>query len=140
MSNTRLHIAQIIKYGISGASGGLLQLLFLYIFVDLLNWWYLHGVVCAYLIALIIVFSLQKFWTFRDYSMNTFRRQSLLYLSIAIIAFALNVIFMYILVDLVHISHIGAQVIVVGVVGILTFLFNKTFTFRGEHKKNDFLL
>ena len=130
MSDASFNVVQIIKYGVSGVSGGVLQVFFLYIFVDVLHMWYIHGVVWAYLITLVIVFSLQKFWTFKDYSMQTIRRQSMYYLVIAVIAFALNVSLMYILVDLLHMSHISAQIIVVGVVGILTFLLNRNFTFK----------
>lgn len=108
----------------------MLQIFFLYLFVDILTLWYMYGVVCAYLATLVIVFSLQKFWTFQDYSVDNFHRQSLLYTLFALGSLALNVMFMYMLVDVFHFWHIGAQVIVVGVVGALSFLLNKMFTFK----------
>lgn len=127
-------ILQIAKYGISGVVGGLVQLAFLYVFVDRLGFWYLYGVVSAYLVALVIVFTLQKFWTFQDYSMNTFHRQSFMYTMIATVSLLLNVVFMYALVDWLHLWHMVAQVIVVGAVGILSFFLNKVFTFTSKNQ------
>ncbi len=123
---------RIVKYGISGITGGVLQVLFLYIFVDRFGLWYLQGVVFAFLVSLVVVFFLQKFWTFQDYSVESLRRQSFLYTVIAVVALGLNVLLMYVFVDVFHFWHIVAQCIVVGAVGTLTFLMNKTFTFSGK--------
>jgi len=123
---------QVAKYGITGAVGGLIQVLFLYVFVDIFNFWYIYGVVFAYPIALIIVFSMQKFWTFQDYSMDVIHRQSLMYTIITFCALLLNILMMYILVDIVHVWHIAAQVIVVGVIGVSSFFMNKAFTFNNK--------
>lgn len=120
---------QIAKYGIAGAIGGVIQVLFLYVFVDIFGFWYLHSVVFAFLVALLVVFSLQKFWTFKDYSTDRVHRQSFTYALIAICALLLNVFLMYILVDVFDVWHITAQVIVVGFVGVGSFFMNKTFTF-----------
>lgn len=49
MRFTTQELFQVIKYGISGVVGGVLQVSFLYIFVDRLGLWYLYGVVSAYL-------------------------------------------------------------------------------------------
>lgn len=122
-------IWRIVKYGVCGVSGGLLQVLFLYIFVDKLEWWYLQAVVVGFLISLVVVFTLQKLWTFEDYSLERLHRQSFLYGSIAMLALALNVTGMFILVDILHVWHILAQVMVVGAVGAFTFLLNRMFTF-----------
>ncbi len=129
MTYTLQDFKQIAKYGISGVMGGLIQLGFLYLFVDIFGVWYLYGVISAYLVALVVVFALQKFWTFNDYSMESFHRQTFMYTIIAAGSLALNIITMYIFVDIFHIWHMLAQVIVVGVVGALSFLLNKMFTF-----------
>jgi len=123
---------QIVKYGISGVTGGFLQLIFLYTFVDVFGFWYIYGVILAYLVALVIVFSMQKFWTFRDYSMDGFHRQSFLYTMIAAASLILNIVSMYILVDIFHLWHIAAQILVIVVVGVLSFFLNKTLTFTRE--------
>jgi dolichol-phosphate mannosyltransferase len=120
---------QIAKYGISGVTGGVIQIGFLYVFVDRLHMWYLYGVIASYSISLIVSFSLQKFWTFQDYSTDGFHRQSSSYIVIALGALVLNIMFMYVLVSVFHFWHIVAQGIVVGIVGTSTFLLNKTFTF-----------
>lgn len=123
---------QVVKYGISGTIGGTLQVAFLYIFVDLLHLWYIYGVTSAYFVALIVVFTLQKFWTFQDYSIDKFHHQSLRYMLIAFAALLLNILLMYLLVDIFNYWHIGAQIGVVFFVGALSFLLNKVFTFNNK--------
>lgn len=123
---------RIVKYGISGVTGGVVQVTLLYVFVDYFGLWYIRGVVFAFTISLAITFVLQKFWTFQDYSINNFHQQSFKYVVIALGALLLNVVFMYVLVDIVHLWHIAAQGIVVGVVGGITFLMNRAFTFNGK--------
>ena len=128
-------IWQVVKYIISGATGGMLQVFFLYILVDRLGIWYIHGVIFSFLMSLAIVFTLQKFWTFRDFSVEKLHRQTSLYTTIAMVALGLNVLLMYILVDIVHLRHIVAQFFVVGFVGSLTFTLNKIFTFNDIQPK-----
>jgi putative flippase GtrA len=120
---------QITKYAIVGATAGVLQVSLLYVFVDKLAMWYIHGVLYAYLISFITAFSLQKIWTFRDCSLKSVHRQSFHYTVVAIMALVLNVALMYVLVDFLHIWHMGAQTVVVGGVGVITFIMNKKFTF-----------
>lgn len=127
---TPTQVWQIVRYGISGVSGALIQIFFLYTFVDLYGWWYLYGVIASYSLSLIITFTLQKFWTFQDYSIERVHVQSFRYIGIALGAFVLNVVLMYVLVDVMAMWHLSAQIIVVFVAGTLTFLLNKIFTFK----------
>ncbi len=126
------HLLQVVRYGVSGITGGLVQVAFLYVFVDWLTLWYINGVVLAFSISLVCTFVLQKFWTFQDYSVDSIKRQSYLYILIALGALMLNIVSMYTLVDLFHFWHIGAQVVVVLLVGTLTFLMNRMFTFKNH--------
>lgn len=126
-------VLQILRYGISGVMGGVLQVILLYIFVDIFGLWYIYGVIFAFSISLILTFLLQKYWTFQDYAIDTVHRQSLWYIFIALGALALNISFMYILVDIFHFWYIMAQIVVVGTIGILTFLLNKRFTFNSNN-------
>ncbi len=120
---------QIIKYGISGVTGALIQMGSFYVLVDFFGVWYLYGVVLAFVLSLIITFMLQKFWTFEDYSTNKLKRQSFMYGVIAVCALILNVGFMYLLVDVLDFWHITSQIVVVLTVGTLTFLMNRFLTF-----------
>ena len=129
---SRAHLWQVVRYGLSGITGGLVQVAFLYVFVDWLALWYIYGVVLAFSISLIITFILQKLWTFQDYSVDSIRRQSSFYILVALSALVLNIVSMYMLVDIFHLWHIGAQVAVVLLVGTYTFLMNRMFTFKNH--------
>lgn len=124
---------RIIRYAISGGLGGVLQVFFLWIFVDLFGVWYVHGVVGAFLVTLVIVFFLQKFWTFQDYSKEYMHEQSFSYALIAVGTLGLNIVLMYVLVDLFGVWHVLAQAVVVGVVGVMSFFMNKMFTFKDRN-------
>lgn len=124
------NVLQVVRYGVSGVMGGLVQVASLYVFVDWLTVWYIYGVALAFLISLVCTFVLQKFWTFQDYSTDTLTRQSFFYVMIAVGTLALNVVLMYVLVDVLHYWYIVAQIIVVGTVGVLSFFMNKALTFK----------
>ena len=126
-------IVKLCKYGVSGVCGGCIQVGLLYVFVDIFSVWYIRGVVLAFSISLVATFFLQKYWTFQDYTISSVGYQSIRYILIALIALALNITFMYILVDIFQLWYIMAQIIVVGTIGVVTFLLNKRFTFNNNN-------
>ena len=98
-----------IKYIISGGTAALTDIVFLYFFTDIVGIWYLTSSVLAFIVALVVSFVLQKFWTFRDTSLDKVHTQFVLTTIVALVNLGLNTLFMYILVDLAGLWYILAQ-------------------------------
>lgn len=124
----------IIRYAISGAVGALIQIATLAFWVEVVHKGnegeYLDGVVVGFLIALAVTFTLQKYWTFKDASSSRAKRQFALYTFFALGNLAANAGLMYLLVDVFGFWYLGANVMTVGCVAILSFLANRYLTFR----------
>ena len=100
-----------IKYVISGGSAALTDIILLYFFTEIVDIWYLASSVLAFIAALVVSFMLQKFWTFRDASLDKVHSQFVLTTIVALANLGLNTLFMYILVDRVGLWYILAQLI-----------------------------
>lgn len=119
----------IAKYIISGSIAAVSQLGMLVFLVERLHIWHILAVVHAFLFSAVIAFCLQKFWTFSDRSMSRAHFQAALYAILLSVALSLNVLFMYVFVDLLHIWYVAAQIVTMGLVTIVTFLSNKYIIF-----------
>ena len=130
----------LARYGIVGVIGGVLQTLTLYCWVDLfhLSNHYLWGVVFGLCIALIVTFTLQKYWTFRDHGHVEVSRQFLLYTCIALASLGLNILLLSASklalelsgLNFFHVWYLLAQIIIIGIIAGLSFTANYFATFR----------
>ena len=126
-------IGLLVRYTIAGLLSVVVNLLGLYVLVDILAWWYLSGAVVAFFVSAVVSFVLQKYWTFRNFVQTTqvLVYQTKWYLYVSMGNFIANIVLLYVLVDLFGVGYLDGQVVVLGVVAIVTFLVNKTITFRG---------
>ncbi|MBI3572133.1 GtrA family protein [Candidatus Kaiserbacteria bacterium] len=130
----------LVRYGISGATGGLIQTVGLYIWVSLFGFraTYLWGVVIAYCIAVVVSFVMQKYWTFRDYAGHMVPRQLFWYTTTSLGNLGLNALILHASKQVLeglgfnffHLWYLGVQVIAVFVVALSSFLSNRYITFR----------
>ena len=131
---------EIIKYFISGSTAASVDIGFLYILVDVLEYWYLSASIFAFIVAFIISFSLQKFWTFRDNNLEQIKKQLLLYFIVAIINLGFNTIILYTLVDQFNLWHIYSQVIACMFLAIISFVVYKFKIFNQQPITNKEIL
>jgi putative flippase GtrA len=136
----RTKFAFLLRYGTVGLFGAVLQTGVLYVWVSLLGFeeTYLLGAVLGFVIALIVSFLLQKFWTFRDRTFTNTHRQLFLYTLVAILNVVLNVALLALAKSLLE--HIGvdffagwyvlAQIVIVCFASGTSFILNFFFTFR----------
>ncbi|MCK5059867.1 MAG: GtrA family protein [Candidatus Pacebacteria bacterium] len=122
----------VFKYGVSGCIAASTQLGILAFLVEKIHISYLVAVIWAFVCSALVSFSLQKFWTFRDNSLTRVHFQMIQYVFLAFAMLTLNVAFMYLFVDIIHLWYIFAQVITIGITAVISFLFNKLFIFRKE--------
>ncbi len=120
----------IFKYVISGSIAATAQIGILAALVELKSLNHLVAVAIAFILSAFVAFGLQKFWTFRDSSMAHSHFQMGLYLALAAIALSLNIFFMYLFVDVLHMWYIFGQILTIGIVTSITFLCNKNIVFR----------
>ena len=84
----------LTRYGIVGATGGLIQISVLYFWVNVLRLeaQYLIGAVLGFCAALLVTFTLQKYWTFRDHVHTEVRQQFITYTTVALSSLGLNIL------------------------------------------------
>ncbi|MDD5072011.1 MAG: GtrA family protein [Patescibacteria group bacterium] len=128
----------IVKYIISGGTAAVVDLGCLYIFTDVFGIWYVISASLAFVVAFLISFSLQKFWTFRDNGRKKIYRQISLYFIVGVVNLLFNAGGMYLLVDKFGIMYISAQIIMGILLGSGSFLIYNFIIFekkRIERKK-----
>ncbi|MDP6756288.1 MAG: GtrA family protein [Patescibacteria group bacterium] len=119
-----------IKYIISGGSSALAALVVVFVVTDVFKVWYLISVIFGQVVGFFTNFYLQKFWTFRDPSQERMHRQFKIFIGLAVAHMVLNVVFISILVEVFGMWYLLAQAIVLAVLAIGSYLFNRFITFR----------
>ena len=100
---------KIFRYLLSGGTAFGVDFFFLYFFTELVGLHYLLSVVIAFLIAVVVSFILQKFWTFQNNSKSDLHRQAVLYITAAIINTGLNTLLVYIFVEYANLHYLLGQ-------------------------------
>lgn len=126
----------LIKFFLAGCLTGLFHLLALFIFHDLFFWPIIFSTSFAFILAFAVSFSLQKLWTFRNYSHKKLPRQLILYFGGAFINLNLNALAMYWLVNNMELWYMLAQLIVSLFLGLLNFLNYKFIVFKVYKNEN----
>jgi len=120
----------VVKFSVAGGLASITDLILLYIFHDPLGIDIVVSTTLAFLLSFVVSFSLQKFWTFRDYSRGRMTGQLFLYLLNAVIGLNLNGFLMHLLVNRYEVWYLLSQVIVIGVIGLGNFVVYKFIIFK----------
>jgi putative flippase GtrA len=121
----------LLRYGIAGVVGGVVQEGTLYVWVEIFGGeeYYLTGVVLGFLVALVIVFPLQKYWTFRDETTHRTKKQFVIYGAVALGSLFANILLMHLFVETLNIGIYVSQALTIMVVAGTSFLLNRYVTF-----------
>ena len=125
LKNLEPRYKEIIKYVISGSSALTVDLVLLFTFTNYLGMWYLISSILAFLIAFVVSFGLQKFWTFRDNSMIQIKKQAGIYFLVTSMNLVINTGAIYLMVDHFGIWYLYAQVLISGILAITSYLIYK---------------
>lgn len=130
----------ILRYGIVGLSGGAIQTSVLYLWVDALHLEsrYLVGAALGFCAALLVTFTLQKYWTFRNHAHTETRRQFAYYAAIAFFSAGMNILLLHmsklilerLSLDFFDKWYLLAQALIVAGLAFASFLANYFITFR----------
>ncbi len=123
---------QPLRYVISGGLGAVTNLLTLFVLVEYFHLWYLFATVLAFFFAFGVSFTMQKFFTFTDYSKGKTKKQSGIYFVIQICNLLINALFMYIFVDVFYIHYLLSQIIIAGGIAVYSFFLFKNMVFSTD--------
>lgn len=137
------HYLFLLRYGLVGVCGGVIQTTTLYMWVDILHLetFYLVGAVVGFCLALITTFTLQKYWTFVDHAREHIQRQFFSYTLIALGNLGLTLFGLHVSriafeasgIAFFHVWYLVAQITIIVILSALSFLANYFITFsRGR--------
>ena len=116
---------RLLRYLVAGGGSAAVDFFFLYLFTDVAGIHYLLSSVFAFLIAFVVSFILQKFWTFQDHSTDRVHMQAVAYFVVAGLNLLLNTLLMYLFVDKLHVWYLFAQFISSGLIACESFFISR---------------
>jgi putative flippase GtrA len=119
---------RFVKFALVGFSGMIVDLTVLYLLVEFFAVHYLVASVVSFLLAVVNNFLLNKYWTFEDKNKRGVY-QFFSFLLISLCGLVLNLVIMYLLVDLCVVWYILAKVIAIFLVTFWNYFMNKKITF-----------
>lgn len=130
--NSEKRIFRLARYLLAGGTGAFVNLGTLFVLVNYGKFHYLVGSIISFLIAFVVSFTLQKFWTFKNFEKDQklVGKQLTIYLLITLLNLGLNTLFMYILVDVFVVWYMLAQFLSAGLIAILSYYLYKFFVFK----------
>jgi putative flippase GtrA len=122
-------VQKIARFLISGILATATNISILFLLVHFAGLHYLPASIASYLLSLIVGFSLQKFFTFRDHASNKASVQFSLYTLVTCLNLILNTALMYFFVDVIGLWYIFAQIVCAGVIAVLSYAVYSKFIF-----------
>jgi len=111
-----------VRFCIAGAAGVIAYYTALYGLTEYLGVWYVTSAMVGFTLNTGLNFILQKFWTFQNKEKHMVGRQLVLYIAMTISFLVGNALFLYLMVEYLHMWYIGAQVILTVGISILSFI------------------
>ena len=136
--NVAFTYRRAVKYIVSGGTAALVNITLLYFFTDTLGIWYLISAVLSFIVAFVVSFCFQKFWTFGDHSIDLMHSQAAVYLIVALVNLGINTALIYGFVEFVGIHYLIAQIMAGLIIACESFFVYKRFIFHSralEHLK-----
>jgi len=120
----------LARYLVAGFTGAGTNIGLLYVFTDIAGIWYLYSSAMSFVVAVVVSFMLQKFWTFADQNVEKVHHQFARFLGVALFGIIINTACMFFLVDVIGLWYILAQIITGALIAIINFLMYKFLIFN----------
>jgi len=124
-----------VKFIISGSTATLVNFAILYSLTEFAGLWYLFSSVIAFVLAVMVSFFLQKFWTFSDDDKSQIKKQMAMYYIVTTVNLGLNTAGMFVLVERFGIWYIFAQAIMTIAISVEGFFAYKLLIFKKPKKE-----
>lgn len=117
--------SQTLRFLGSGAVSVSLYYIILILLTEVGRVWYLTSAVVAFSVAYATNFLLHKLWTFRNREKESARRQLVLHLTARLLNMALNVLFLYLLVEHLRLNYLVAQAFITFALSVQSFFITR---------------
>lgn len=121
---------KVLRFIFSGGTSFFVHISILYLLVNYFNLWYLSSTMIAFCFAVLVNFSLQKFFTFKDYSKKDMHFKFLKFFIFAFIMLCMNTLLMFLFVGILGFWYIFGQIFVNLCTAIVSFFFFNSFLFK----------
>jgi len=118
------------KYVISGLGVTCFEFIVMALMIYVWHWWYLLASAVVFFVGLVLSFFARKHWVFGKACLHNDLKQLSLYSLVFVLSTIVNLIIMYFLVEKLQVLDLIAQLMSNALLGIFTFIFNKTVTFK----------
>ena len=125
--------SEFSRYSLVGLLCALLDIVFLYIFVEYLHFWYLLATTISFSSITYLGYFVQKKFTFRNKSKNH-NKQFFLFSFVSITGLIANTILMYLFVSILGIWYILSNIITKIIILFWNFFANKYITFNNRNE------
>ncbi len=119
---------QMLRYGIVGATGAVVDLVALYFLTEFVGWHYLLSATLAFIFSALLNFYLNRVWTFRVLADP--KKQLVIFAFVSVSGLLLNNCILYALVEWLGFYYMYSKVVAIALVTIWNFLWNKYLTFK----------
>ncbi len=121
---------KLIRYLISGGTAAATNWTVLFFLVHFGHVYYLSASVIAFVLSIGVSFTMQKFWTFQDTTVDSMRAQFTRYSVVIFSNLILNTLIVYVLVEKAGTWYLTAQIFGTVVIAITGYFGYKHFVFR----------
>lgn len=123
-------IWKLVRFLIAGGTAAASNLILFFVLVQFGNIYYLYASITSFVFSMVVSFTLQKFWTFRDSVVHDVPQQFARYAFVLSLSLMLNVVLLYSLVETLAIWTFFAQAIAVVVIAMFNYFGYQYFVFR----------
>ena len=127
----------LVRYVISGCVSAALNLSVFFILHHFYHVYYITSSVIAFVMAFLVSLVLQKFWTFRDNSLDNLHRQISKYLLTSLFGLLVNILVLYVCVEYFRFYALVGQIVAGLATACCTFFLSKHFVFKVREEAND---
>ncbi len=120
-----LKYKRFAKFFISGSISALVNIFSLFVLHGVFAMQVVLAASISFVLAFLVNFSLQKFWTFASSSKKRIRKQMLQHFSVGVLALGINALGMYLLVEVLFVWYILAQVILALILAFFNYFLYK---------------
>lgn len=120
---------RVVRYIVAGGVTAASNLAVLYALTEYLHVWYLLSSLVAVCVAWVVGFLLQKFWAFREHSLDTMHAQFAMHALLSVANIVLNAALLFALVEWAHLWYMAAQVVVSGGLACVNYFVYKQYIF-----------
>ncbi len=125
--------ARIVKFVITGGLASFVHIATLVFFTEVLGVWYGVATTVGFGAGFGVSFTLQKYWTFQETSRARLPGQAFAFFALQMTNLVINGGLMYVLVDMVGLYYVLAQVVVLAVLAVFTYLVSRSYIFNRIH-------